>query len=504
MMLLFGWKTKFYESYGWDLRFDTLPQVEDFTGEIVYEIVDMTESKDRNWFYTSNAYYLVVEKRKKKKATAKSANTIAIVHPILKDFFPTEEPERFRMPYHFKIPVIEKSAFVMDLMSDMEYNYYKTFKSCRGSFYFIAALNDFSLFDKYQLDNPAVQRACGDYSLADFVKLRLFMDKLGYKNYEQFYRAKEYMPFLPLELDLDTIDTLEDMPHVSTFEHGLNVAGSKPVMMFFNQLLGESTKYKLVDFKVLMGDGTFFHANCNNNVNKETSKYNDPDAGFRRHGGKIYGAGYLGDCVSSHQGKYVLPVHFCVYPGQVNEAGSFATTFKSIPEWIKSQCQVFLGDKGKYSIDNCKLVHDANIVPIIDAPPNIVNHNLVDTPKKHRFNVDFIPSGWISELGRIYALRGLHEASFSQDSLVYPGKRLSGYTLDIATQHFAFLKCLDHLTALTAYKSGRPDLAWSSTAFTGANFHLTRAFWKMEAEESGFCLLDSFSEKKETVKKNKF
>ena len=107
-MLLFGWKTKFYESYGWDLRFDTLPQVEDFTGEIVYEIVDMTESKDRNWFYTSNAYYLVVEKRKKKKATAKSANTIAIVHPILKDFFPTEEPERFRMPYHFKIGKLDR------------------------------------------------------------------------------------------------------------------------------------------------------------------------------------------------------------------------------------------------------------------------------------------------------------------------------------------------------------------------------------------------------------
>src|SRR5271157_271338 len=502
-MLLFGWKLKFYKFRGWDLRFDTLPQVEDFTGEIVYKIVDMTTQQDRTWLDSSNAKYLVVQKRKKKKPAATTTDTTATVQPKLRDFFPAEEPQKFRMPSHFKIPVIEKGAFVMDLMSDMEYNYYKTFKSCRGSFYFIAALNDFSLFDKYQLDNPAIQRACGDHSLADFVKLRLFMNKLGYKNYEQFYRAKEYMPFLPLELDLDTIDTLEDMPHVSTFEHGLNVAGSKPVMMFFNQLLGESAKYKLVDCKVLMGDGTFFHANCNNNVNNKTGKYNDPDAGFRRHGGKIYGAGYLGDCVSSHQGKYVLPVHFCVYPGQMNEAGSFATTFKSIPKWIKNQCQIFLGDKGKYSIDNCKLVHDAKIVPIIDAPPNIVNHDLVDTPKEHRFNVDFIPSGWISELGRIYALRGLHEASFSQDSLVYPGKRLSGYTLDIATQHFAFLKSLDHLTALTAYKSGRPDLAWSSTAFTDANFHLTRAFWKSQAEESGFCLLDSFSAKREKIKKNK-
>jgi len=303
------------------------------------------------------------------------------------------------------------------------------------------------------------------------------------------------MPFLPYELDLETIDSLEEMPHISTFEHALNVAGSKPVLMFFNQVLHESADYKLVDFKTLMMDGTFFHANCNNNVNKDTGCYNDPDAGYRRHGGKRFGAGYLGDCVSSHQKSYVLPVHFCVYPGQVNEAATFSNTYGSIPAWIKRSCKIFLGDKGKYSFNNCKLVHGDDIVPIIDASPNIVNHNLVDTPKEHRFNMDFIPSDWIPDLDRIYALRALHEASFSQDSLVYPGKRLNGYTLDMATQHFAFLTSLDHLTALTAYKSGRPDLVWSSTAFTAPEIHLSRKFWRKEAEASGYSLLDDYFKK---------
>jgi len=346
-----------------------------------------------------------------------------------------------------------------------------------------------------------VQRACGHYSLADLVKLRFFMLKLGIKNYNQFYRMIEYMPFLPRELDLETIDTLADMPHLSTFEHALNVAGSRPMMLFFNQLLRESIEYKLVDFKILMIDGTFFHANCDNNVNTTTGKYNDPDAGYRRHRGKKFGAGYLSDCVSSHQGKYVLPVHFCVYPGQVNESGIFAKTYSAIPSGIKEPCVFLLGDKGKYSLDNLKLVQHDDIVPIIDAPPNIVKHNLVNTPKKHRFNVDYIPSSWIPSLDRIYALRGLHEASFSQDSLVYPGKRLNGYTLDIATQHFAFLKCLDHLTALTAFKSGRLDLKWSSTAFTKANFQLTRSFWKREAEASSFQLLDAFAQKNGKLKR---
>nr|MDO8118577.1 hypothetical protein [Candidatus Sigynarchaeota archaeon] len=301
--------------------------------------------------------------------------------------------------------------------------------------------------------------------------------------------------FLSRELDLETIDTPADMPHISTFERILNVAGSKPIMTFFHQLLVESAAYGLVDFKVLMIDGTFFHANCNNNINTSTGKYNDPDAGYRRHSGKKFGAGYLADCVSSHQGKYVLPVHFNVYPGQVNEAGMFPATFSSIPRWIKQHCKIFLGDKGKYSLTNCKLVYKDGIVPIIDASPNIVKHNLVNTPKKHRFNVDFIPQGWIPELDRIYALRGLHEAGFSQNSLVYPGKRLNGFKIDIATQHFSFLTCLDRLTALTAYKSGRSDLVWSSTAFADANFHLSRKVWQQEAESSGFHLLDHFAQR---------
>ena len=128
----------------------------------------------------------------------------------------------------------------------MEYKCYTTFKSYRGSFNFITMLNDFSMFDKYQFDNSAVQRACGEHSLADFVKLRLFISKLSFKNYEQFYRAKTYIPTRPLELDLDTIGMLADMPHISTLEHALNVAGSKPVLKFFNQLVNESAKYRLV------------------------------------------------------------------------------------------------------------------------------------------------------------------------------------------------------------------------------------------------------------------
>nr|MDO8117037.1 hypothetical protein [Candidatus Sigynarchaeota archaeon] len=484
-MLLFGWKLKFVE----------LPQLEDFTSEIIYRIVDMTTSQDRAWLNSTNAYYLVVTKRPRKKGESTTMSSINTHQQTLLDFIPVTKPEHFRMPYHFKINIVDKDAFVKDTISDLEYLYYKTFKSCRGNFYYMVSLNDFSVFDKYQRDNPAVQRACGQYSLADLVKIRLFMYKLGFKNYEQFYRAVYYMPFLPRELDLETIEMVKYMPHVSTLEHALNVAGSKPVLMFFNQLLQESVKYRLVDFKVLMVDGTFFHANCENNVNKDTGKYNDPDAGYRRHNGKKFGAGYLADCASSHQGTYVLPVHFCVYPGHVNEAGIFAKTYTSIPAWIKRPCKILLGDKGKYSIDNCKLVHDDEIVPIIDAPPNIVKHHLVDTPRKHRFNTDFIPSAWIPELDRIYALRGLHEASFSQDSLVYPGKRLNGYTIDIATQHFAFLKSLDHLTMLTAYKTGRPDLAWSSTAFTAPAIHLSMNSWEQDAEASGYSLLDDYAKK---------
>ncbi|MEX2756851.1 MAG: hypothetical protein Q6365_015720 [Candidatus Sigynarchaeota archaeon] len=483
--------------FGWILKFDRLPQLDDFSGEIVYKIVDMTTAQDRTWLHSTNAYYLVVKKRRTKGQKSMPSPSSTCRQLSLLDFRPTKVPKRFQMPRHFKINVVSKDAFVKDTIPDLEYFYYKTFKSCRGTFHYLVSLNDFSVFDKFQLENPAVQRACGRFSLADLVKIRLFMYKLGFKNYEHFYRAVSYMPFLPRELDLETIERVKHMPHVSTLERALHVAGSRPVMRFFYQLLQESVTYRLVDFKVLMIDGTFIHANCSNSANQATGKYSDPDAGYRRHRGKRFGAGYLADCVSSHQGTYALPVHFRVYPGHVNEAGIFSATYKSIPLWIKGGCKILLGDKGKYSMDNCTLVHDDGIVPIIDAPPNIVKHHLVDTPRKHRFNTDYIPPAWIPELDRIYALRGLHEASFSQDSLVYPGKRLNGYTIDIATQHFAFLKCLDHLTMLTAYKTGRPDLAWSSTAFTAPAINLSMDFLEQEAEASGYSLLDDYAKKNE-------
>jgi len=270
MMLLFAWKLRHSKSSGYNLRLKTISQLEDFTGDLVYKIVDMTTSQDRYQLKLTNVYYLVVGKHKKKKQPSKPATPSTLIQRSLYDFLPLAETEKFRMPSHFKIQTVVKEAFMKDLVSNIEYTSYKTFKSCRGSFYFLARLNDFSLFDTYQNQESAVQRACGDYSLADLVKLRLFMYKMGFKNYEQFYRMKNYMPFLSLELDLDTIDTPAGFPHVSTLEKALNVAGSKPVINYFTQLVNESATNRLVDFKVLMLDGTFFHANCNNNTNPST------------------------------------------------------------------------------------------------------------------------------------------------------------------------------------------------------------------------------------------
>jgi hypothetical protein len=99
-MILFGWKLRHPKGSGYDLRLETLPQLEDFGGDIVYKIVDITMSKDRNELMLTQVYYLVVRKRGKKQKLPEPTAPITTVQLSLDDFHPITEPEKFRMPSH--------------------------------------------------------------------------------------------------------------------------------------------------------------------------------------------------------------------------------------------------------------------------------------------------------------------------------------------------------------------------------------------------------------------
>ena len=486
-MKLFWWKTKF----------ERLAQLDDYSGEIILEIYDMTDSrdiyrakKDGSWSILKGTGCKKARRkqRKGKKLTVQATLDKFIGMPLTpKEIF---KAQSFRAPYHRKPRVVSKEEFVGDKIPDMYYNYFKTFKETRGTINDMMILNDFSIFDAYQEDLKKIQRACGRYLLKDMVKLYLFHKKMGFKTHEQFYRVIQFMPFLPKELALEGIEILADLPDISTFQRILRVAGAKPVLAFFRQLVAECFNYNLVDFKVLMVDGRFFHANSNNNKPEGSKTYSDPDAGYRRHCGRKLGVGYTEDCISAHQGKYVLPVHFQLYSGNTNEKKMNPKTFYTLPEIMKDACVLFLGDKGRYSLDTCKMIYKKGIVPVIDVPSNVTKHNTVETPGGHRFNIDFIPQGWILDLDRIYALRALHEAGFSANSLVHAAKRTSWHGLEMAYAFTGLLKSLDLLTALTAFKTGRLDLIWTSTAFTGTRFMPNTVNWMNIASTSGFTLLD--------------
>ena len=81
----------------------------------MYKIVDITTSQDRVSLKSTPEYYLVVEKPKKKWHKPVSSVSETTNQTDLKTFLPIPEPEKFRIPHHFKVPTVGKEVFVGDI-----------------------------------------------------------------------------------------------------------------------------------------------------------------------------------------------------------------------------------------------------------------------------------------------------------------------------------------------------------------------------------------------------
>ena len=218
--------------------------------------------------------------------------------------------------------------------------------------------------------------------------------QIGIDNYTSYMNAIRFLQASFLKNILHDQNYFSDVDAVS---HALKVVPLDALKHYFYDLLEESYELKIVKNRILVWDCQFVHSNSSDNFNKEKGAYTDPDAGFCRHNGKIYGVGYKVATIYAYCGNRYIPVYCELFPCNQDEYSVFRLTY--VHYFVLGYCKplIVLTDAGPYSLENLRFLFDLGIIPLINARSDIKHQNIKQLTKHFYMNIDFIPERWTDE-----------------------------------------------------------------------------------------------------------
>ncbi|MHA1997289.1 MAG: transposase [Promethearchaeota archaeon] len=426
------------------------------------------------------------KKREMEARTSKCTRTLDLFFPVL------QPPTLPKPPYLFRfrsIPRYLPDEYAAGIIPERELKLTRSLSSFTGFFHQMFDLNDFSLLDEFQeeLENKGVKlRQISIHDVVAFEFLRLL---LGFQDYTGLEKIMWFNGKIPLR------GLLRDklfFPRASDVSHVLTRIPPGMLLKFFHHLVDEAIDLKIIRPRVLIWDGQFMRSNCNNNRNKATGEYNDPDAGYYRHNGKKLGVGYKISNLHAYCGswKRTFPVHFDVFPANRHDSVVFRKTLSNFLKRNVGTWKIVIADTGAYALENLKYCRSRGIQPLIRAKKNLVTHPTVEVRKGYWFNKDFFPPGWSSgDIRDAYKVRSAIEAAQASNNTFYNTGRMNTRGIDNATRSRTLNYCLDLVRALTATKLGRPDLISTLRAFTGSRDEFLPETSGDIARQSGYDLL---------------
>ncbi|GAI14436.1 unnamed protein product, partial [marine sediment metagenome] len=266
----------------------------------------------------------VPRKKKRKRGRKKDILKLfyKIDHFIKKgDFTPTKPCylRRFR-----DIRVLPENEIIYPQISKVEILMLKALSGFTGFFEYLIYCNDFAYFDDLQVELENQGTTFKNKFVHDIIILEFARIQIGIDNYTAYMNA---VKFLQASFLRDVLHDLEYFPDVDVVSHVLRVIPLEMLKNYFFKLLDESYEFKIVKNRILVWDGQFIHSNSSDNFNKEKGSYNDPDAGFCRHNGKIYGVGYKASTIYAFCGNRYIPVYCELFPGNQDEYSVLRDTF---------------------------------------------------------------------------------------------------------------------------------------------------------------------------------
>ena len=401
----------------------------------------------------------------------------------------------YRFP-RVKIPRYEEHGKYS--ISKKEWDMHRYLKGFDGFFENLFELNDLSYFQDLQgaLEDEGV--SFKNMFLEDVIAYELLRLNLGFKNYRGIEKMRKFMRYPPL---VYITHDHEFFPNAADLSHVLTRIPAEALFEYFQLLVKECVDCGIIVPRILIWDGQFIHSNCNNNREKGSPVYNDPDAGYCRHNGIKKGVGYDPGILYAHCFNRWFPVYFKMFAGNRNDTRAFRETMEGFFHTTEYEWQIVIADSGPYSLQNMKTMQHHGLVPIIRARKNLKTHPIRRLKKDFYFNTDFIPTGWSDELFlKIYSFRPMIEQGSSYNNTYYNASRMNTRGMEAAIRNRSLIYILELLKALTAYKLGRPDLIMKPTAFENSRNFIFRWTLSSMARDSGYLYFNSEEEIRRQIK----
>ncbi len=401
----------------------------------------------------------------------------------------------YRFP-RVKIPRFETFGF--NTISKMEWDMHRYLKGFDGFFENLFEFNDFSYFQELQgtLENDGV--SFKNMFIEDVIAYELLRINLGFKNYRGIEKMGRFMRYPPL---FSITHDYEFFPNAADLSYVLTRIPSEALFEFFQLLVQECVDHGIIVPRILIWDGQFIRSNCNNNKDKKSHVYNDPDAGYYRHNGIKKGVGYDPGILYAHCFNRWFPIYFKMFAGNRNDILAFRETMHGFFQTTEYDWQILVADSGPYSLQNMKNMQHHGLVPIIRARKNLNTHPIRALKKDFYFNTDFIPEGWSDELFlNLYSFRPMIEQGNSYNNTYYNASRMNTRGIEAAIKLRSLIYILELLKALTAYKLGRPDLIMKPTAFENSRYFNFQMILPSMARDSGFIFFNSKEELNRLIK----
>jgi hypothetical protein len=401
----------------------------------------------------------------------------------------------YRFP-RVKIPRFEDHG--MHLISQMEWDMHRYLKGFDGFFENLFEFNDFSYFQELQgtLEDNGV--SFKNMFIEDVIAYELLRINLGFKNYKGIEKMGKFTRYPPL---FGITHDHKFFPNAADLSYVLTRIPSEALFEFFQLLVKECVDCGIIVPRILIWDGQFIRSNCNNNKEKDSPVYNDPDAGYCRHNGVKKGVGYDPGILYAYCFDRWFPVYFKMFAGNRNDILAFRETMTGFFQATKYEWQVVIADSGPYSLQNMKNMQHKGLVPVIRARKNLKTHPIKQLKKDFYFNTDFIPEEWSDELFlKIYSFRPMIEQGNSYNNTYYNAYRMNTRGMEAAIKLRSLIYILELLKALTAYKLGRPDLKMKPTAFENSRYFNFKMMLPDLARDSGFIFFNSKEELRRRIK----
>jgi hypothetical protein len=373
----------------------------------------------------------------------------------------TSNEPAFVVPRFRRVRVVDRDEFCAGI-TDLGWVALRHYRDSPACLFYIFYLNDFSIVDDSTLLKSLEWREIGAYLPSDIVKYEVARLTLGFTTFVDYLRMTELYSSFEDQL---AIAMARHPPKADRLARALRLIGVPRIRQLHEALKAECRALGLIKDKVWLWDGQFFEVWMKTERKADSRNKTELFGGWYNHGGKKRGFGIVQSTVVDWSGLVPLPITIRVYPANTNENIMFRETFVDCVKENPKPAVYLDTDKGPTGYQSIEQVRSSGVIPVMALGKNRTKNVVKTEEKKYKFDAPSTIGIDPHVLEIIYMMRTRIEEMFAATKVVFKQARLHGTGRDFLECEVLLVNIAIMLVALTAFKIGRPELAWRPNAF---------------------------------------